>query len=53
MFAVLPHRPHLTPIFLCFWGVSAVPTYVVIPAENTCSLSAVYWPSLVIMQEMV
>ena len=42
-FAVLPHRPHFTPILLCFLGVSAVPTYAVIPAENTCSLSAVYW----------
>ena len=28
-------------------------SYAVIPAENTCSLSAVYWPFLVIIQEMV
>ena len=48
-FAVLPHRLHFTPIFLCFWVVSAVTTYAVIPAENTCSLSAVYWPFLVII----
>ena len=52
-FAVLPHRPHFTPIFLCFEGVSVVPTYAVILAENTCSLSAVYWPSLLIIQETV
>ena len=52
-FAVLPHRPHFTPISLCVLGVSAVPTYAVIPAENTCSLLAVYWLSLVIIQEMV
>ena len=51
--AVLPHGPHLTPFFLSFWGISAVPTYAVIPAENICSLLAFYWPSLVIIQEMV
>ena len=26
-------------------------TYAVIPAENTFSVSAVYWPSLVIIQD--
>ena len=41
------------PLFLCFWGISAVPTYAVIPAENICRLLAFYWPSLVIIQEMV
>ena len=43
----------LPPFSYVFGGVSAVPTYAVIPAENTCSLSAVYWPSLVIIQEIV
>ena len=62
MFAVLPKGPHFTLFFLCFFfggggggggGVSAVPTYAVIPAENICSLLAFYWPSLVIIQEIV
>ena len=53
VFAVLPHGPHLTPFFLCFWGISAVPTYAVILAENICSLLAFYWPTLVIIQKMV
>ena len=47
--------PRFSYVFFFFGGgggVSAVPTYAVIPAENTCSLSAVYWPSLVIIQEM-
>ena len=55
----LPPFSHFLMFFGFFFfffgggGVSAVPTYAVIPAENTCSLSAVYWPSLVIIQEMV
>ena len=51
-FAVLPHGPYFTP-FPMFSGISAVPTYAVIPAENICSLLAFYWPSLVIIQEMI
>ena len=51
-FAVLPHGQDFTHFFLCFLGISAVPTYAVIPAENICSLLAFYWPFLVIIQEM-
>ena len=44
---------HTLPLFSSvFWGLSAVPTYAVIPAENACSFSAVYWPSLLMIQEI-